>query len=265
MDIESLRGTLEQATLASLMAGFLIGFLFSFNPMALAAIPVSLAYATKAQAPRQAAFYGGMFILGMVVTHVALGLLAGLGGNSLQRLMGREWGLALGPLLILLGLAWPGWIRLPVPRLQTPIRPVVTAWGAFALGVPFAVAICPFCTPALVILLGIVAGIGSPLFGVTLLLAFALGRAVPIILGAVAIGWLESLSGLRKFQKAFELVGGILLILAGLYMLNAYFLVVPALAVQAFSASPHTSRVASRQFDRRPAFKPIQEREEPDL
>lgn len=231
MEIESLRGTLEQATLASLAAGFLIGFLFSFNPVALAAIPVSLAYATKAKAPRQAAFYGGMFILGMVATHMVLGLAAGLGGNGLQHLMGREWGLVLGPLLILLGLTWPGWVRLPVPRLQMRIRPVVTAWGAFPLGMPFAVAICPFCTPALVILLGIAAGVGSPLFGVTLLLAFALGRAVPIIFGAVAVGWLESLKPLGRYQKAFEVAGGLVLIAAGLYMLNAYFAIVPGLAV----------------------------------
>lgn len=48
--------------------------------------------------------------------------------------------------------------------------------GAIALGVPFSVAICPFCTPALIVLLGVAASIGSPLFGTTLLLAFALGR-----------------------------------------------------------------------------------------
>jgi len=98
------------------------------------------------------------------------------------------------------------------------------------LGVPFSVAICPFCTPALIVLLGVAAGIGSPVFGVALLLAFALGRAIPIVLGAIAVGWLENLSGLRRFHKVFEIIGGILLILSGLYMLNAYFVVVPGLA-----------------------------------
>jgi cytochrome c-type biogenesis protein len=144
--------------------------------------------------------------------------------------MGREWGLVLGPLLIVLGLAWPGWVRLPLPTLRLRARPAATAWGAFSLGVPFSVAICPFCTPALVILLGVAAGIGSPLFGVVLLLAFTLGRAVPIILSAVAIGWLESLKGLRDRQKAFKIAGGVILIASGLYMLNAYFIVVPRLA-----------------------------------
>lgn len=231
MDIENLRQTLEQANLASLAAGFAIGFLFSFNPVALAAIPVSLAYVTKARAPGQAVAYGGMFILGLLATHLALGAAAGLGGNGLQRLMGREWGLVLGPLLIVLGQLWPGWLRLPLPAIDLRAKRAATAWGAFALGASFSVAICPFCTPALAVLLGIAGGIGSAWFGAVLLLAFALGRSVPIILGACAVGWLESLSALRKYQKAFELVGGILLILSGLYMLNAYFAVLPGLAV----------------------------------
>ena len=90
---------------------------------------------------------------------------------------------------------------------------------------------CSSDLPALVILLGVAAGIGSVTFGMTLLLAFALGRAIPILIGAIAMGWLESLSGLGRFQKYFEIGGGVLLILSGLYMLNAYFVVIPSLAV----------------------------------
>lgn len=231
MDVESLRQIVEQANLASLAAGFAVGFLFSFNPVALAAIPVSLAYVTKARAPMQALNYGAMFVLGLLVTHVVLGLAAGLGGAGVQRLMGREWGLLLGPLLIVLGLMWPGWLRLSLPAPRLPVRRATTAWGAFALGVPFAVAVCPFCTPALVVLLGIATAIGSPAFGALLLFAFALGRAVPIILGACAVGWLESLRVLGTHQRAFEIAGGVVLIAAGLYMLNAYLLIVPSLAV----------------------------------
>lgn len=230
MDIDSLRQTLEQAGFASLAAGFLIGLVFSVNPVALAAIPVSLAYVTKAREPRTALAYGGMFILGMLATHLALGLGAGLGGQGLQRLMGREWGLVLGPLLIGLGFLWPGWLRLPLPAISLRARRAATAWGAFALGVPFSVAICPFCTPVLVILLGIAVGVGSAWFGALLLLAFALGRAVPVILGAFTIGWLESLAALRRFRKAFEAFGGLLLILSGLYLLNAYLVIVPGMA-----------------------------------
>lgn len=230
MDIEAVRRTLEQASLASLGIGFAIGFLFSFNPVALASIPVSLAYVTKAHETRRAVLFGSMFVLGMILTHVLLGLAAGLGGGWMQRFIGRQWGLVLGPLLIVMGLAWPGWIKLPIPQIPIRAKRAAGSWGALALGASFSVAVCPACTPALVVLLGIAAGIGSPLFGVLLLLAFALGRAVPVIAGAFAMGWLEGLKGLRHSQRAFEIAGGVVLILSGLYMLNAYFFVIPGLA-----------------------------------
>ena len=230
MDFETVKSTLEQASLASLGVGFMAGFIFSFNPVALAAIPVSLAYVTKAHETRKAVLFGSMFIAGMILTHVFMGLAAGFGGQWVQKLLGREWGLVLGPLLILLGLMWPGWIRLPLPVLRLRAKRAGSGWGAFLLGIPFSVAVCPFCAPALVILLGVATGIGSPLFGATLLLAFAMGRAVPIMLGAWAVGWLEGLKPLQHAQKMFEIIGALLLILSGLYMLNAYFFFIPDLA-----------------------------------
>lgn len=230
MDLDLLQATLEQASFVSIVVGFTAGFIFSFNPVALAAIPVSLAYVTKAREPQTAVFFGAMFIAGMVVTHVILGFAAGLGGEWVRQVFGRGWGLVLGPLLMLLGLMWPGWVRLPLPALKIPARRATSGLGAFALGVPFSVAVCPFCTPALLILLGVATAIGSPFFGALLLLAFALGRALPILLGAWGIGWLESLRPLSDAQKGFEIAGGITLILSGLYMLNAYFAWLPALA-----------------------------------
>jgi cytochrome c-type biogenesis protein len=230
MDAEALRQAVSQAGSGGLWIGLVTGFVFSFNPVALAAIPVSLAYVTTSRSSRQAMLYGGLFVLGMILTHVVLGLAANLGGGWVQQLFGRAWGLMLGPLLIALGLIWLGWLRLPLPALALRASPVTSAWGAFALGVPFSVAICPFCTPALIVLLGVAAGIGSPGFGMALLFAFALGRSIPILLGALAMGWLENLAGLSRFHKGFEAVGGILLVVSGLYLLNAYLLFIPALA-----------------------------------
>lgn len=230
MDVDTLRAATEQASLASLGVGLLAGFFFSLNPVALAAIPVSLAYVTKAHETKRALLYGTMFTLGMIATHVLLGLVAALGGAWVERLLGRQWGLVLGPLLILLGLAWPGWVKLPIPQLALRAKRATSMWGAFALGAPFSVAICPFCTPALLVLLGVAAGVGSALFGVLLLLAFAIGRAIPIALGAWSVGWIQNLRGLAAYGRAFEILGGVLLIASGLYMLNAYFLWVPSVA-----------------------------------
>ncbi len=231
MEMEQLQAIAQQASFASLLIGFTTGFLFSFNPVALAAIPVSLAYVTKSREQRAALHYAGAFVLGMLLVHVALGAIAGLGGLWVQKLLGRYWGLVLGPLLIVLGLAWPGWIKLPLPQIALRARRATSIWGAGALGAAFAVAVCPFCTPALVVLLGVAAGVGSVTFGVLLLLAFAIGRAVPIFLGGWAVGTLEAMKPLGRFRRSFEVSAGVVLVLMGLYMLNAFFLFIPELAV----------------------------------
>lgn len=220
----------QNGILAATAAAFLTGLVFSFNPVAMAAVPVALAYVTKARETRQAALFGGMFVLGMLVTHVALGFLAGLGGSWVQGLLGRYWGFVLGPLLILLGLVWTGWMRLPLPAFAVKVCRPQGMWGAFCLGIPFSIAICPVCTPALVVLLGVATTLGSAVTGALLLLAFAVGRAIPVVLGSVAVGWLESLRSLTAYRRAFEVAGGLTLVAAGLYMLNAYFFWIPELA-----------------------------------
>lgn len=231
MDVDALRTAVEHAGLAAVGMAFIAGLAFSFNPVSLASIPVSLAYVTKGRDKGQALMFGTMFIFGMILTHVVLGVVAGLGGKWAADLTGRGWGLALGPLLIVLGLMWTGWLRLPLPSFGFKATRPTAAWGAFLLGIPFAVAVCPVCTPALVVLLGVTAGLGSVVLGAILLFAFALGRAIPIALGAFAVGWLENLKGLAHFRRSFEIAGGLMLIAMGLYMLNAVMFWIPELAI----------------------------------
>ena len=231
MEPDALRQAIEQAGIAAVGIGFMTGLAFSFNPVALASIPVSLAYVTRARERKQAILFGAMFILGMLLTNAALGFVAGLGGHWVASLVGRQWGIVLGPLLIVLGLIWAGWVRLPLPAFALRAKRPTASWGALVLGAVFSIAVCPFCTPALVVLLGATAGLGSPWIGAVLLLAFAAGRAVPVALGAMSIGWLENLHSLAAYRSAFETLGGVTLIASGLYMLNAYFFWVPALAM----------------------------------
>ncbi len=222
IDIETLRVSLQEASLAGVGVSFLTGLVFSFNPVSFASIPVVLAYVTKAHTQRRAVLLGGAFVTGMLVTHAVLGIAAALGGEWVKRSMGHEWELLLGPLLVVLGLIWPGWLKIRLPWFGLRGHKVTGMWGAFLLGIPFSVAFCPFCTPALVVTLTASAAIGSAPFGLALLLAFALGRSIPILLGAWSIGWLESLKGLQRSQKAFEVVAGVTLILTGLYLVSDY-------------------------------------------
>lgn len=62
------------------------------------------------------------------------------------------------------------------------------------------------------------------LLGAAALLAFALGRGVPILAGAWSMGWLESLRMAARHRRAFETLGGLVLVGTGIYLLNEYFL-----------------------------------------
>jgi len=231
MDPEGLRQAAEHAGVAAAGIGFLAGLTFSFNPVAMASIPVSLAYVTKARERKQAILLGSIFVLGMIVVQTALGFIAGFGGRWAASLVGRQWGLVLGPLLIVLGLIYAGWLRLPLPAFALRAKRPSAGLGAFLLGAAFAVAVCPVCTPALVVLLGVTAALGSPTIGAVLLLAFAIGRAIPIAIGSVTMSWLENTRGLTIYRRAFETLGGVLLVASGVYMLNAVFFWIPALAI----------------------------------
>ena len=98
MEAEALRSAIEHAGLAAAGIGFLAGLAFGFNPVALASIPVSLAYVTKGRDRGQALLFGSMFILGLVLMHGVLGVIAGLGSKWAADLTGRGWGFFLGPI-----------------------------------------------------------------------------------------------------------------------------------------------------------------------
>lgn len=214
---------MQMGGLAGLGAALLAGFLFSFTPVAFASIPVVLAYVTRARALREAISYGSAFAAGLVLTHVVLGVGAALGGVWVRDLLSRQWGLVLGPLLILLGLIWAGWLRLPLPWIPLRGKRAATLWGAFLLGIPFTVGICPACSPGLWIGLGVSVSIGSVVYGGLLMFAFAIGRVIPLAIGAFSIGWLENLQSVERWRRAFEISGGITLIAVGLYLLNEYY------------------------------------------
>ena len=105
------------------------------------------------------------------------------------------------------------------PRSYLPLSMVLAGL------IEFAVTLTLF-----VVLSGLGYGVWPAIDLPVLLLAFAIGRSIPVGLGAWAIGWLENLKPFSKYSKTFEVIGGIALIAAGLYMLNAYFFIIPSLA-----------------------------------
>lgn len=76
---DALRHAVETFRCGAASIGFLAGLAFGLSPIAVAAIPVALAYVTPARERREATRLGAMFVAGMLATHVALGGLAGFG------------------------------------------------------------------------------------------------------------------------------------------------------------------------------------------
>lgn len=214
---------LQAGGISGLAAALLAGFLLSFTPVSLAAIPAIAAYVTKARAFREAVTMGASFAAGMVLTHVILGMVAAASGKWIEQWVGPAWSLVTGPFLILLGLIWTGLIKIPLPWFALRGRRVVTASGAFALGVPFSLGICPACSPGLWIGLGASAVVGSVGYGAALMFTFAIGRVTPILLGTISMGWLESLRLVGRFRGVVELLGGSVMIVLGLYLLNDFY------------------------------------------
>ena len=147
MDIDSLRQVAGHANAGAVGIAFLAGLFFSVNPVAIAAIPVSLAYVTKARDKQTAFMFGFMFILGLIATHALLGVAAGFGGKWVEALLGRFWGLLLGPLLIFLGLVWRGWIKIPLPAASFQAKRATNMWAHSLLACRSPLRSAPFALP----------------------------------------------------------------------------------------------------------------------
>lgn len=89
MDLETLRQLASQSLWAASGISLLAGLFFSLSPLAIAALPVPLAYVTHARAPKEAARFGLSFIAGMIGAHAVLGLVASFGGQAVQVLLGH--------------------------------------------------------------------------------------------------------------------------------------------------------------------------------
>src|SRR3546814_20730559 len=95
-DVDSLRFAFEHAGPAAVATCFLAGLVFSFNPVATAAIPVSLAYVTNTRTSRQAFVIPAMFILGMIASHLDISLAPDFAGLCFTQFMERTWGISPG-------------------------------------------------------------------------------------------------------------------------------------------------------------------------
>jgi cytochrome c-type biogenesis protein len=202
---------------------FLGGLLSASSPCVLAIIPLVIGYVGGYSEGnrKRAAVYALVFALGLSITFTLLGAVASLIGGLFGD-VGKFWYYLAGAVAIIMGLYLMGIIRFRLPQpvaLKSKHQGIL---GAFLLGLLFGAVSSPCATPILAVILAFVATKAKVVYGTSLLFVYAVGHCALIILAGIFTGFVESYvksKGVRNFSGLTKKISGILICLAGLYVL----------------------------------------------
>ena len=215
-------------TLAVAGGALWLGLLTSISPCPLATNIAALSYVGRQVAsPRQSLLAGVLYTLGRTVAYVGLAALvisALLSMVEVSAVLQRLAARALGPLLILVGIALLG--AIPLPSFGSGLAQrserlaALGVWGAAPLGMVFALAFCPV-SAALFFgsLIPLATAHASPL---ALPALYGVGTAVPVLGFAILVAaGAASLGGayerLQRVERWARPATGIVFIAAGIY------------------------------------------------
>lgn len=208
----------------AVLAVFVGGALTASNPCVLVMIPLMMSFVAgqgdQRVGPLRAFAYSLVFVLGLAITFTVLGVAAALAG-SIYGDISSVWNWVVAAVCVVMGLHLMGLLKftIPVPvNLQPKTRGLV---GALIMGLLFGVVSAPCAAPILVVLLTYLAGSGSSVaYGASLLLVYALGHSVLILLAGTSMGLARRLIESKKVTRATEILrrgaGGVI-VLVGFY------------------------------------------------
>ncbi len=158
--------------------------------------------------------FTAVFLLGTVAV---LGMTTSLITNQL---MLQRVG---GVIIIIMGLAFIGFIPALQRQARFTPRMLSTVAGAPLLGAVFALGWTPCLGPTLTGVITVASATDGATVarGVVLVIAYCLGLGIPFILLAFGSTWaLGALGWLRRHSRTIQVVGGVLLILVGLALVS---------------------------------------------
>lgn len=209
----------------ALVAVFVGGGLTASNPCVLAMIPLMMSFVAgrrDEKSPVLRAFaFSLVFIVGLAVTFTALGMVAALAGKMYGD-VSSAWNWIVAAVCVVMGLHLAGVVNVPIPSLGGTLQPKTRGLlGSFVLGTLFGVVSAPCAAPILIVLLTYLAGSGSSVaWGGTLLLVYALGHSVLILIAGTSMGMAKKLIENKKATNALELLrrgAGVAIVLVGAY------------------------------------------------
>lgn len=205
----------------------LAGILTSLTPCSLTSLPMIISYVsgTKSRDGRRAFFLSLLFALGMAVVYTTLGMFASFLGSLLHQL-GVLWYLLLGAVMVLMALQMFEVINI-IPKSLSHARSRKKGYtGAFVAGMLGGLFASHCALPVLVVLLAIAAEDGSMVRGAFLLLLFALGHSIFVIIAGTWASALERMTRNRKYrflERLIKVLMGIIMLLLAAYIIYIGF------------------------------------------
>jgi cytochrome c-type biogenesis protein len=209
----------------ALGAVFVGGILTASNPCVLAMIPLMMSFVAGRNEEKtgvlRAFLFSLVFILGLAMTFTVLGMIAALAGRMYGD-VSSVWNWIVAVVCVAMGLHLMGVLTIPIPSLGDKLQPKTRGFlGALVLGLLFGVVSAPCAAPILVVLLTYLAGSGSSVtWGGTLLLVYALGHSVLILIAGTSMGAARQLIENKKATRVLEILrgsAGAAIVLVGVY------------------------------------------------
>src|SRR6202161_4223054 len=218
----------------SIFAALLAGMLSFLSPCVLPLVPPYLIYLTgtslerfadgetKPRAGRQTIAAALLFVLGFSTVFVALGAGASVIGAVL-RAYSNELAIVAGIGIIVMGLHFLGLtpIALLMREKRLEVAKPVGLWGAYLMGLAFAIGWTPCIGPILAAILAVAASEATVLKGASMLAVYSLGLGVPFIIAALAVEpFAAFLARFRAHLGLVEKAMGALLVVTGIAFLT---------------------------------------------
>ncbi|MBR4920822.1 MAG: sulfite exporter TauE/SafE family protein [Prevotella sp.] len=229
--MEWLQALLDNSSTPVLTA-FILGLLTAISPCPLATNIAAIGYIGKDMESRRHVFLNGLlYTAGRIVAYTVLGLLLiliirqGASMFGIQKFIGTWGEMLLGPALILIGLLMLFCDKLNLPQFgfngsHADGLKRRGGWGAFLLGVLFAMAFCP--TSGMFYFGMLIPMSATATMGYLLPAVFAIATALPVLV----VAWLLAFSmqkvgkfygWLKGIERWATIIVGVLFILIGLY------------------------------------------------
>lgn len=194
------------------------------SPCHLSGIPLAIGFINgRGKMPTSRAFFlSALFALGILITIGVIGLITGLAGRMLGDI-GRTGIILVSVLFVLMGIWLLDIIPLPAFKNIDPGMRGRGGPGAFILGLIFGLALGPcsfgFMMPLLLLVFR-EAG-RNPVYAVLLLVSFALGHTLTIVLAGTFVNTVQKYldwTGKSKGVSIFRKICGVLVMLGGIYL-----------------------------------------------